>query len=105
MGDATIEEEKTLLDTYNLDKVDILKVGHHGSKYSTSDDFINMLKPSYALISVSKKNYYGHPSDRVIRLLDVCGTKRYQTSTNGSVKVLFNNKLTISTCIKGSLSD
>jgi competence protein ComEC len=105
MGDATVKEEKILLDTYNLDNVDILKVGHHGSKYSTGDEFISKINPSYALISVSKSNYYGHPSDRVISLLDKCDTARYQTSIDGSVKIIFNDKLSIYTCLNGSLSD
>jgi len=105
MGDATVEEEKILLDTYNLDNVDILKVGHHGSKYSTGDEFISKINPSYALISVSKSNYYGHPSDRVISLLDKCDTAKYQTSIDGSVKIIFNDKLSIYTCLNRSLSD
>jgi competence protein ComEC len=105
MGDATVEEEKILLDTYNLDNVDILKVGHHGSKYSTGDEFVSKINPSYALISVSKSNYYGHPSDRVISLLDKCDTAKYQTSIDGSVKIIFNNKLSIYTCLNRSLSD
>ncbi len=105
MGDATIEEEKVLLDTYNLEHVDILKVGHHGSNYSTSDDLINAINPDYALISVSKSNYYGHPSNRVISLLDSYDTAKYQTSIDGSVKIVFSNKLQIYTCLKGSLSD
>ena len=105
MGDATIEEEKVLLDTYNLEHVDILKVGHHGSNYSTSDDLINAINPDYALISVSKNNYYGHPSNRIISLLDSYDTAKYQTSIDGSVKIVFSNKLQIYTCLKGSLSD
>lgn len=105
MGDATIEEEKALLDTYNFENVDILKVGHHGSNYSTSDDLINAINPDYALISVSKSNYYGHPSNRVISLLDSNDTAKYQTSIDGSVKMVFSNKIQIYTCIKVSLSD
>lgn len=105
MGDATIEEEKMLLDTYNLDNVDILKVGHHGSKYSTDDEFISKINPSYALISVSKSNYYGHPSDRVISLLDKCDTAKYQTSIDGSTMIVFSDKLSIYTCLNKSLSD
>ncbi len=105
MGDATIEEEKVLLDTYNLEHVDILKVGHHGSNYSTSDDLINAINPKHALISVSKSNHYGHPSNRVISLLDSYDTAKYQTSIDGSVKIVFGNKMQIYTCIKVSLSD
>lgn len=105
MGDATVEEEKMLLDTYNLDNVDILKVGHHGSKYSTDDEFISKINPSYALISVSKSNYYGHPSDRVISLLDKCDTAKYQTSIDGSTMIVFSDKLSIYTCLNRSLSD
>lgn len=105
MGDATVEEEKMLLDTYNLDNVDIIKVGHHGSKYSTDDEFISKINPSYALISVSKSNYYGHPSDRVISLLDKCDTAKYQTSIDGSTMIVFSDKLSIYTCLNRSLSD
>ena len=56
MGDAGIEKEKDILDKYNISNIDVLKVGHHGSKTSSSKDFIHVMNPKYSIISVGKKN-------------------------------------------------
>ena len=69
MGDAGISKEQDLLKQYSLEKIDFLKVGHHGSNTSTSEEFVNRIKPSYAIISVGKKNRYGHPKDSVLQTL------------------------------------
>ena len=50
-----------ILDKYDLKDIDILKVGHHGSKTSTSNKFIDKINPKYSIISVGKNNRYGHP--------------------------------------------
>ena len=66
MGDAGIEVEADLIDKYNLKDIDVLKVGHHGSKTSSSEEFINEINPKYGVISVGKNNRYGHPNDSVL---------------------------------------
>ena len=54
MGDASITTEKEILDKYNLPDIDVLKVGHHGSKTSSGKEFINEINPKYSIISVGK---------------------------------------------------
>ena len=98
MGDASIEVEKNLLKKYNLKNIDILKVGHHGSKSSSSTSFINQINPKYSLISVGENNSYGHPHKEVIKNLNK--SKIYRTDIYGSVKITFKEKLQIKTCKK-----
>ena len=97
MGDAGIEKEKDILDKYNISDIDVLKVGHHGSKTSSSKEFINELNPRYSVISVGKNNRYGHPNKEV---LDNLGqSKIYRTDKNGSILFkIKKNKLNIETC-------
>lgn len=85
MGDAGISKEQDLLKQYSLEKIDFLKVGHHGSNTSTSEEFVNRIKPSYAIISVGKKNRYGHPKDSVLQTLH--NSKIYRTDVDGSIEV------------------
>ena len=85
MGDAGTVREQDLLKQYNLTKIDFLKVGHHGSNTSTSEEFIKKIMPTYAIISVGKKNRYGHPKDSVLALL--YRNKIYRTDLNGSIEV------------------
>ena len=66
MGDASITTEKEILNKYNLSNIDVLKVGHHGSKTSTGNNFIDEINPKYSIISVGKNNRYGHPNDNVL---------------------------------------
>ena len=63
MGDAGVEVEEELIEKYNLQDIDVLKVGHHGSKTSSSKMFIDEINPNYSIISVGKNNRYGHPND------------------------------------------
>ncbi len=97
MGDAGIEKEKNILDKYNISNVDVLKVGHHGSKTSTSEDFINEMNPKYSVISVGKNNRYGHPNKEVLNILKE--SKIFRTDEDGSIMFkIKNNKLNIETC-------
>jgi competence protein ComEC len=91
MGDASINEE-----IYYKEKVTLLKVGHHGSKTSTSQSFINNIKPDVSLVSVGRFNIFRHPNEEVINRLD----KYYLTSQNGSIKVVFSNKIDVYTRFK-----
>ena len=97
MGDAGIEKEKDILDKYNLANIDVLKVGHHGSKTSSSKEFIDEIKPKYAIISVGKNNRYGHPNKEVLNNLS--DSKIYRTDQDGSIMFeIKNDKLKIKTC-------
>ena len=66
MGNAGIEVEEDLIKKYNLQDIDVLKVGHHGSKTRSSKIFIDEIKPKYSIISVGKNNRYGHPNKEVL---------------------------------------
>lgn len=97
MGDAGIEKEKNILEKYNISNIDVLKVGHHGSKTSSSEEFINEINPKYSIISVGKNNRYGHPNKEVLNNLD--NSSIYRTDENGSIVFkVKNNKLKIETC-------
>ena len=97
MGDAGIEKEKDILDKYNISDIDVLKVGHHGSKTSSSKEFINEINPRYSIISVGKNNRYGHPNKEVLNNLEQ--SKIYRTDKDGSIMFkIKSNKLDIETC-------
>lgn len=83
MGDAGIEKEIDLLKKYNLRNIDFLKVGHHGSNTSSTEEFINEIRPKYSIISVGKNNKYGHPNKEVLEHLEK--SKIYRTDINGSI--------------------
>ena len=97
MGDAGVEKEKDILDKYNINNVDILKVGHHGSKTSSSNKFIDKINPKYSIISVGKNNRYGHPNKEALDNLEK--SKIYRTDKQGSIMFkIKNNRLQIETC-------
>ena len=97
MGDASSTTEKEILDKYSIPDIDVLKVGHHGSKTSSSKKFINEINPQYSVISVGKNNRYGHPNIEVLDNLK--DSKIYRTDVDGSIMFkIKNNKLKIETC-------
>ena len=97
MGDAGVEVEEDLIEKYNLQDIDVLKVGHHGSKTSSSIEFINEINPKYSIISVGKNNRYGHPNKEVLN--NLYNSKIYRTDQDGSIMFkIKNNKLKIKTC-------
>ena len=97
MADAGVEKEKDIIDKYNISDIDVLKVGHHGSKTSSSKEFINEINPKYSVISVGKNNRYGHPNKEVLENLK--DSKIYRTDQDGSIMFkIKNNKLEIETC-------
>lgn len=97
MGDAGVEVEEDLIEKYNLQDIDVLKVGHHGSKTSSGKKFIDKINPEYSIISVGKNNRYGHPNKEVLNVLDK--SKIYRTDQDGSIMFkIENNKLRIETC-------
>ena len=97
MGDAGVEKEKDILNKYNISVIDVLKIGHHGSKTSSSKEFITKIKPKYSIISVGKNNRYGHPNKEVLENLK--DSKIYRTDQDGSIMFkIKNNKFKIETC-------
>ena len=91
MGDAGVEVEKDLLEKYNLKNIDILKIGHHGSKTSSSKTFIDEANPTYSIISVGRNNRYGHPNLDTLKNLKQ--SKIYRTDLNGSIVFKIKNNL------------
>lgn len=86
MGDATIDTEKYLLENYNLN-IDVLKVGHHGSKTSTENALLNATSPKLALISVGQDNNYGHPNREVLRRLENKNIPYLMTKDSGTITI------------------
>lgn len=84
-GDTTDTTEKKIL-TKDI-KADVLKVGHHGSKYSSTDAFLKKVNPKYAVISVGKNNKYGHPSSSTISKLNNMKIKVHRTDEEGTIIV------------------
>ena len=75
----------------------MLKVGHHGSKTSSSNIFINAINPKYSIVSLGKNNRYGHPNKDVLDNLEE--SKIYRTDEDGSIIFkIKNSKLKIETC-------
>ena len=86
-GDASIKSEEYIMKNYNLDKIDILKVGHHGSRTSTSEKFIKKIEPNLALISVGKNNLFNHPHYETISLLKKYNINYLLTSKEGTIEI------------------
>ena len=95
-GDIEKEAEKPILHEYkdNLEilKATILKVAHHGSKTSTTEEFLKAVSPKFALIGVGKDNKFGHPNDEVIKRLENDGCKIYRTDKMGEISISVNYK-------------
>lgn len=84
MGDAERENEETI----TWPKTDVLKVGHHGSDTSSSEEFLKQVSPKIAVISVGKDNDYGHPSDKTIKRLQNLKTVIYRTDELGTIEIV-----------------
>lgn len=91
MGDAGVNVEKNILEEYNIKNIDILKVGHHGSKTSSNQSFIDKINPKYSIISVGRNNRYNHPNEEVIERL--VNSKVYRTDKDGTIEIKINNKI------------
>ncbi len=95
MGDATNHNEEKLIHKYHLSNVNILKIGHHGSRTSTSNSLLQSIRPKIALISVGEKNKYGLPNRQIIDRLRYNNIKVFQTNVNGEVNILFKDQIEI----------
>lgn len=93
MGDASIKSEKELLKIYDFHHINILKIGHHGSKSSTSNELLEKTKPNLALISVGKDNIYKHPHQEVLEKLKNHQITYYLTSKSGTITINLDSKI------------
>jgi competence protein ComEC len=84
-GDAYVDVEETLMA--ELGDIDILKIGHHGSRTSTSGAFLRTTTPEHALISAGRTNRYGHPAPGVLARLEDAGVTIHRTDEMGTVRV------------------
>jgi competence protein ComEC len=88
VGDIETSVEKQLLNSGVNLRADILKVGHHGSKTSTTENFLRTVDPQLAFIEVGVNNIYHHPSLEVIQRLEKFGIKYYRTDTDGHTEIV-----------------
>lgn len=84
MGDATTDVENDLLSKDRVPYADVLKIGHHGSKGSTSKNFLNAVNPEFAIITTGE-NDYGHPTKKVLDLLNAKGITVYRSDYDGNI--------------------
>jgi competence protein ComEC len=91
-GDLGKEGEKLLIKNYPKMTINVLKVGHHGSKNSTSEDFIRHFTPEYSIISVGEKNSFGHPHSEVLKILEASESIILRTDLYGGITYKFNGK-------------
>lgn len=89
-GDATSTVEKKILDK-NIE-VDVYKVGHHGSSYSNSEEFLNKVNAQVAVISAGKNNSYNHPHTEVVKRLENKNMKIYRTDKLGTILITSNGQ-------------
>ena len=87
MGDAETEVEEELINTGNLNRVEILKVGHHGSNTSSHQEFLELVNPQKAIISAGIGNKFGHPSLRIIKRLERLGAEVLRTDLDGTIRL------------------
>jgi len=85
-GDTTNNIEKQIL-TNNID-IDVLKVAHHGSKYSSTKEFLQLATPSYAIISVGKNNSYNHPEQEALKRINEYTSNIYITKDKGTIHLI-----------------
>lgn len=90
-GDADSDIESKIVSRYSLPHCDFLKAGHHGSKTSSSEKFIEAITPDITAISCGYNNRYGHPSDETIKTLNKFNSKIYRTDLSGTLKFHFTD--------------
>lgn len=86
-ADVSINIEQQLISSGALNDLEVLKVGHHGSKYSTSENFLDVIKPEIAVLTLGK-NKFGHPHKTTIDKLEKSGANIYSTFENGMIEIV-----------------
>jgi len=93
-GDAGVDAEQRFLKEGVYLRADVLKVGHHGSAYSSSHEFIAAVHPRYAIISVGRHNLFGHLAPVTLATLQSFGSRTYRTDENGGISILTDGAFT-----------
>ena len=91
-GDASAISEMEMVKKGLNSKADVLKIGHHGSKTSTCENFLTAVNPKYAIISVGKNNSYNHPNKATMDRLESKNIPVYRTDENGTIIVTSDGK-------------
>ena len=91
-GDADFQSESDLLESRTDVSADVLKVGHHGSETSSSQEFINAVNPEIAVIQVGENNSYGHPRGEALERLENVNAKVYRNDLNGDIVITTDGK-------------
>jgi competence protein ComEC len=86
-GDAPVGAEASFVGAMLSERVQLLKVGHHGSATSTSPELLARISPETAIISVGRRNRYGHPHPAILRRLEGAGTTVFRTDRSGTIRV------------------
>ena len=98
-GDIEEVAEKKILEIYknnlNILSSDVLKVAHHGSSSSSTEEFLKAINPSLVVIGVGKDNKFGHPDKRVIERFKLLKIKIFRTDLNGEIIITFNKKIKV----------
>ncbi len=92
-GDLEKEGEQEVMNVFPNIKADVLKVGHHGSKGSTGEEFIKQLQPKTAIISAGINNRYHHPHQEVLQLLQRHSIRVLRTDQNGTIQYRYKNRV------------
>lgn len=88
MGDATSRNE----NTRNWEDIDVLKVGHHGSNTSSTENFLNQVLPEIAVVTVGEGNSYELPKEQIINRLNNLGSIIYRTDKDGTIQIISDGK-------------
>lgn len=106
-GDIEKIAEKEMLKKYKNDelKSTVLKIAHHGSKTSSTEEFINMVNPQIALIGVGENNKFNHPNEEVIDRLEKKNIKIYRTDENGEITLKIDKCIKITKMVNNILKE
>jgi competence protein ComEC len=91
-SDVSTREELAILGLGVITPAEVLKVAHHGSKFSTGSEFLAVVRPQIALVSVGKNNTYGHPTPEALRRLDEVKAKIFRSDLEGTVVLIGGNR-------------
>ncbi len=91
-GDSSSKAERTYIEGLGEEKIDVLKVAHHGSKYSTGEELLAKTRPAIGIVSASATNRYGHPSPETVKRLEKAGCNIFATPECGYIRIRSDGK-------------